>query len=127
MEDDEENDDNLFDDENENNQTLSLSKLNDKISLTFDYEVNSIKLDNNDNMNCKVYYYDETKKNFRVLNYNHFDDKLRPLPKIVPSKDPNKAKYNASEYDDEFEELEDPSSFEGNDKIKKAINIQILI
>ena len=115
----------IFNSENENNQTLNLSKLKDKINLTFDYEVNSIKLDNNDNMNCKVYYYDETKKNFRVLNYNSFNDKLRPLPKIIPSKDPKKAKYNTSEFDQEFEELEE--SFEGNEKIKKANLIKRLV
>ena len=65
MEDDINNDEdlnNIFNDENENTQTWSLSKLSDKIQLIFDYEVNSIKLDDNDNMNCKVYYYDETKK-----------------------------------------------------------------
>ena len=92
MEDDANNDEeinDIFNDINENTQTLSLSKLKDKIPLTFDYEVNSIKLDDNDNMNCKVYYYDEAKKNFRVLNYNYFNDKLKPLPKIVQSKDPN--------------------------------------
>ena len=91
-----------FSGENENAQTLSLSKLQDKIPLTFDYEVNSIKLDENYNMNCKIYYYDETKKNFRVLNYNSFNDKLRPLPKIIPSNDPKKALFNISEFDKEF-------------------------
>ena len=109
----------------ENSQTLSLSKMNDKISLTFDYEVNSIKLDNNYNMNCKVYYYDEKNKNFRVLNYNSFNDKLRPLPKIISSKDPKKAKFNSSEYDMEFEELEESS--EDNEKIKKANVIKRLV
>ena len=128
MEDDSNNDENLgniFMEDNENNQTLSLSKLNNKIDLTFDYEVNSLKLDNNDNMNCKVYYYDEKNKNFRVLNYNSFNDKLRPLPKIIPSKDPKKVKFNTSEYDAEFEELEE--SFEDNEKIKKANLIKRLV
>ena len=116
---------NIFDEENENTQTLSLSKLKDKISLEFDYEVNSIKLDDNYNMNCKIYYYDETRKNFRVLNYNSFNDKLRPLPKIKPSNDPKAAKFNISEYDAEFEELED--SLDSNENIKKANLIKRLV
>ena len=116
---------NIFNEENENTQTLSLSKLQDKIPLEFDYEVNSIKLDDNYNMNCKVYYYDETKKNYRVLNYNYFNDKLRPLPKIIPSKDPKKARFNTSEYDADFEELEE--SFDSNEKMKKANLIKRLV
>ena len=112
---------NVFDGENENTQTLNLAKLQDKIPLTFDYEVNSIKIDDNDNMNCKVYYYDESKKNYRVLNYNAFNDKLRPLPKI----DPKKSKNNTSEYDVEFDELEE--SFDGNEKMKKANLIKRLV
>ena len=127
MEDDADNDEeinDIFNDINENTQALSLSKLKDKIPLTFDYEVNSIKLDDNDNMNCKVYYYDEAKKNFRVLNYNYFNDKLKPLPKLVQSKDPKKAIFNSNEYDEEFEEIQEPS--DGNEKIKKANLIKIL-
>ena len=109
----------------EENQTLNLDKLKDKINYVFDYEVNTIKLDDNDNMNCKVYYYDEAKKNFRVLNYNYFNDKLRPLPKIVPSKDPKNTKNNSSEYDEEFTEIEDP--LDGNEKMKKANLIKRLV
>ena len=109
---------NIVDEENENTQTLSLSKLKDKIPLEFDYEVNSIKLDDNYNMNCKIQDYDETRKNFRVLNYNSFNDKLRPLPKIKPSNDPKAAKFNISEYDAEFEELED--SLDSTENMKKA-------
>ena len=127
MEDDinnEEEQNSTFMTENENDKTLGLSKMQEKMFLTFDYEVNSIKLDNNYNMNCKVYYYDEKNKNFRVLNYNSFNDKLRPLPKIIPSKDPKKAKFNTSEYDKEFEE---ESSFEDNEKIKKANLIKRLV
>ena len=71
--------------------------------LDEDYIMNKI-LKNNDikkypmvnkyldyNMNCKIYYFDEVKKAFRVLNYNAFNDKLRPLPKIIPSNDPRKS------------------------------------
>ena len=69
MEEDDNNDEEIneiFNDINENTQALSLSKLKDKIPLTFDYEVNSIKLDDNVNINSKVYYYDEAKK---ILEY----------------------------------------------------------
>ena len=129
MEDDNNNNDEEIDEafsgENENAQTLSLSKLQDKISLTFDYEVNSIKLDENYNMNCKIYYYDENKKNFRVLNYNSFNDKLRPLPKIIPSNDPKKSLFNISEFDKEFEECNE--SEDGNDNHKKANFIKRLV
>ena len=112
--------------ENDNEQTLSLAKLQDKIGLKFDYEVNSIKLDDNYNMNCKIYYYDETKKAFRVLNYNSFNDKLRPVPKIIPSNDPKKAIFNSSEYDQEFEEIDEQNDG-GNDNLKKANLIKRLV
>ena len=36
-----------------------------------------------------------------------FFDKLKPLPKIIPSKDPKKAKFNISEFDNEFEEIDE--------------------
>ena len=112
--------------ENENDKTLGLSKMQEKMFLTFDYEVNSIKLDDNYNMNCKIYYYDEVKKAFRFLNYNSFNDKLRPLPKINPSTDPNIAKFNSNEYDHEFVEVSE--SVEGeNEKHKKANIIKRLV
>lgn len=34
----------------------------------FDYEVNSIKLDENPELNCKMYYLDQTKK-YSKLNF----------------------------------------------------------
>ena len=46
-----------FNNDEENSQTLTLSKLQDKINLKFDYEVNSIKLDEKFNMKCKLYCY----------------------------------------------------------------------
>ena len=120
---DEELNDNILD--NENTQTLNLSKLDDKLALQFDYEVNSIKLDDNDNMNCKVYYYNETKKQFRVLNYNSFNDKLKPLPKIVPSKESEKSKFNYNELDNEFQEVD--KLIEDNEKTKKANLLKVLV
>ena len=129
MEDNNNNDEdanNIIMNENENDQTLSLAKLKDKIPLTFDYEVNSIKLDNNYNMNCKIYYFDEVKKAFRVLNYNAFNDKLRPLPKIIPSNDPRKSIFDANEYDNEFEETKEAVD-EENENYKKANIIKRLV
>ena len=97
------NNDNL----NKEVQTLNLDKLKEKINYTFDYEVNSIKLDDNDDMNCKMSYYSPTKKSYRILNYAAFDDKLRPLPKITPTTDKKKLKYNTSVYDREFSEIDE--------------------
>ena len=102
---------------NEDNQTLNLSKLEDKISLNFDYEINMTKLDENDSSNIKLIYYDEKAFQTKTINYNSYFDKLKPLPKIKPSNDPKKAKYNTSEFDSEFEEIEED---EANEKLKKA-------
>ena len=109
---------NNYDINDDNSQTLSLSKLEDKIPLVFDYEINMGKLDETDNNNIKLLCYDEKTKQNKSVNYKSYFDKLRPLPKIKPSKDPKKAKFNSSEYDAEFEELEE--SEDNNEKIKKA-------
>ena len=102
---------------NENNQTLDLSKIDDKIKLSFDYEMNDIRLaDDNDNPDAKLLYLDTEKSEFVELNTDNFFDKLIPLPKIIPSKDPKKAKYDKSEYDEEFEESDEKNS----DDVKKA-------
>lgn len=45
----------------EESQTLNLDKLKEKITYIFDYEVNNIKLDDNDDMNCKMSYYSHEK------------------------------------------------------------------
>ena len=84
---------------NEESQTLNLEKYKDKIKYVFDYEVNNIKLDNNDDMNCKMSYYSPETKGYRILNYNAFNDKLRPVYKIIPSKDPKKSEFNTNKYD----------------------------
>ena len=109
---------NNYDINDDNSQTLSLSKLEDKIPLVFDYEINMGKLDETDNNNIKLLCYDEKTKQNKSVNYKSYFDKLRPLPKIKPSKDPKKAKFNSSEYDAEFEELEE--SEDNNEKLKKA-------
>ena len=116
--------DNNIDNENSNieidedNQTLNLSKLDDKIPLNFDYEINMGKLDESDSSNIKLLYYDEKTNQNKPLNYNLFFDKLKPLPKIIPSKDPKKAQLNTSGFDAEFEEI-DESDLK-NEKFKKA-------
>ena len=112
-----ENDNTDFDINDENNQTLSLAKLDDKIPLEFDYEINMGKLDETDKSNIKLLCYDEKTKQNKPVNYKSYFDKLRPLPKIKPSKDPKKAKFNTSEFDAEFEEIEETDN---NDKLKKA-------
>ena len=89
-------------------QTLNLDKLIEKISYQFDYEVNNIKLDNNDEMNSKMYYYSPETKDYRILNYNSFNDKLLPVYKIIPNNKKKKSQYNSSKYDKEFTEIEEP-------------------
>ena len=92
----------------EENQTLNLDKLKEKISYIFDYEVNNIKLDDNDDMNCKMYYYSTENKAYRILNYNAFNDRLRPVYKINPTENSKKKKYNQSKFDKEFTEIDEP-------------------
>ena len=88
-----------------NSQTLNLTKLDDKIQLVFDYEMNYTKI-KDILKESKLFYYDEN-NDLTQVNYDLFFDKLKPLPKIIPNKDPNKAKYNSSIYDEDFEEIED--------------------
>ena len=88
-----------------NSQTLNLTKLDDKIQLVFDYEMNYTKI-KDILKESKLFYYDEN-NDLTQINYDLFFDKLKPLPKIIPNKDPNKAKYNSSIYDEDFEEIED--------------------
>ena len=92
----------------EESQTLNLDKLKEKITYIFDYEVNNIKLDDNDDMNCKMSYYSHEKKSYRILNYNAFNDRLRPLYKINPNQNSKKKQYNESKYDKEFTEIDEP-------------------
>ena len=89
------------------NQTLNLDKLKEKISYQFDYEVNNIKLDDYDDMNCKMYFYSPESKSYRILNYNSFNDRLLPVYKIDPNQ--KKIKNLYSKYDKEFTEIEEPA------------------
>ena len=98
-----------------NSQTLNLTKLDDKIQYVFDYEMNYSKI-KDILKESKLFYYDEN-NDLTQVNYDLFFDKLKPLPKIIPNKDPNKAKYNSSIYDADFEEIEDDDKEED---LKKA-------
>lgn len=92
----------------EETQTLNLDKYKEKLKLVFDYEVNNIKLDDNDDMNCKMSYFSPETNSYRILNYNAFNDKLRPLYKIQPSSDPKKNVLYKNKYDKDFIEMEEP-------------------
>ena len=111
-------------------QTLNLCKLEEKLKLTFDYEINTVKPVENKDLNCKMYYYDKIKKSYRIINYNSFNDELKKLPKIIPSKDPKKEKYNTSPFDKDFEEEEEENldiKKEKNKKLKKANILKRLV
>jgi len=114
------NNDDIYDSKvnSEDGQTLNLSKLEDKIPLNFDYEMNMTKLEDKDSSESKLLYLDDKTNQYKPINYNLFFDKLRPLPKIKPSKDPKKAINDSSKYDVEFEELDDSGI--NNDNLKKA-------
>ena len=92
----------------EESQTLNLDKLKEKIKYIFDYEVNNMKLDDNDDMNCKMSYYSPENKAYRILNYNSFNDRLRPVFKINPTQNAKKKQYNQSKFDKEFVEIDEP-------------------
>jgi len=79
---------------NEKSQTLNLSKLDDKIKLKFDYEMNDLQLKDNNDEEAKLLYLDTKRGEFVELETDNYFDKLIPLPKIIPAKDPKKAKYD---------------------------------
>ena len=41
-----------------------LKGLDKQLEMEFDYEVNSIKLDDNEELNCKMHYYDKKMKSY---------------------------------------------------------------
>jgi hypothetical protein len=51
------------------NNTTQFSKLGDKLKLEFDYEINSIKLDTNEELSSKMYYYDKTEREYSKLTF----------------------------------------------------------
>jgi hypothetical protein len=50
-----------------NKKTPHFTKLNEKLRLDFDYEINSIKLDDNEELSCKMYYYDKKEREYSNL------------------------------------------------------------
>ena len=99
-------------------QTLNLSNLEDKIKLNFDYEMNNARLimDNTNIEKSKILYYDDFRKEYISINYDSFFDKLKPLPKL-PDKNKTKGNIDTNEFDDDFEEMEEPDKI---DDIEKA-------
>ena len=57
-------------------------------------------------MNCKMSYYSPENKAYRILNYNSFNDRLRPVFKINPTQNAKKKQYNQSKFDKEFVEID---------------------
>jgi len=55
---------------NKNPQSVTLppmfSKLDKQMRLEFDYEINSIKLDDNDELNSKMYYFDKKTNSYSI-------------------------------------------------------------
>jgi len=51
-------------DEKQANLPPMLNKLHKQVDFEFDYEINSIKLDENDELNSKMYYYDKQTKSY---------------------------------------------------------------
>ena len=105
-------------------QTLNLDKLVEKKKLKFDYEVNNIKLEETDDLNCKMYYYSKEAKSLRIINYDNFKDKLLPVYKIIPNKKKKKKEDLPSIYDKDFEEIDEPKL---SKKVKKANILKRLV
>ena len=73
-------------------ETLNLSHLTDQMNYTYDYEINNIKLDESNILNCKMYYYDNFYKENRIINYNDFKDNLKKNP-FTPSNNAYKSNF----------------------------------
>ncbi len=50
-----------------NKKIPNFSNLGEKLKLQFDYEINSIKLDENEELDCKMYYYDKKESEFSKI------------------------------------------------------------
>jgi len=105
-------------------QTLNLSKYEDKIQLTFDYEINDLKLEDTEDGIGKIYYYDDFRKEYVPVDYDLFFDRLKPLPKLPQSKEPLKSLYETNEYDKDFEEAEE---IEQEEELEKANLLKRLV
>ena len=108
-------------------QTLNLDKLAEKKKLKFDYEVNNIKLDETENMNCKMYVFSRETKSLRIINYHDFNDKLRPVYKIVQNNKNKKNLISSSRYDKDFVEIDEPKipkNFKKANLLKRLVSKQ---
>ena len=108
-------------------QTLNLDKLAEKKKLKFDYEVNNIKLDETENMNCKMYVFSRETKSLRIINYHDFNDKLRPVYKIVQNNKNKKNMIQSSKYDKDFVEIDEPKipkNFKKANLLKRLVSKQ---
>jgi len=47
-----------------------LKGLDKQVEMEFDYEINSIKLDENEDLNCKMYYFDNNLKTYSKYIFN---------------------------------------------------------
>lgn len=50
-----------------NNLPPILKNLDKQMKLEFDYEINSIKLDDSEELNCKMYYYDKKTRSYSKI------------------------------------------------------------
>ena len=73
-------------------ETLNLSHLSEEMNYSYDYEINTIKLDDSNLLNCKMYYYDNFYNENRVINYNNFKDNLKKFP-FTASNDAYKSNF----------------------------------
>ena len=73
-------------------ETLNLSHLSEEMNYSYDYEINNIKLDDSNSLNCKMYYYDNFYNENRVINYNNFKDNLKKFP-FTASNDAYKSNF----------------------------------
>ena len=104
--------------------TLNLSKYEDKIQLTFDYEINDLKLVDTPDGIGKIYYYDDFRKEYVPVNYDQFFDRLKPLPKLPQGKETLKSLYETNEYDKDFEEAEE---IEKEEELERANLLKRLV
>lgn len=52
------------------NEPIKVKSKYPKSGYTFDYEINSVKIDDNEDLNCKMQYYDKEKQAYSNMIYN---------------------------------------------------------
>ena len=73
---------------NNNNEFLNLSNLSNQIKYNFDYEINNIKINIEENSNSKMFYIKNSSQ--IIINYSEFKDNLKQSP-FEPPKNSYKA------------------------------------